>query len=183
VDAVPPQLVSPKHFPLSICPGGIHKVNRSIVMRFISFPILFAVFAILFHSVASVDAPALRLRVGLPPPRAPNTIDPRHLDRAKASLRMSEHSRLQTLVSSGQERENHEELRKLHKQNLLGYLGKQQSPWFHEIQVKKNQLKAEHALQMAERAQSPQEKAKWTATADQHKAWAEMRKRLAHGPQ
>jgi hypothetical protein len=51
-------------------------------MRFISFSILFAVFAILFHGVASVDAPA------------------QHLERARASLRMSEHSRLQALVSS-----------------------------------------------------------------------------------
>jgi hypothetical protein len=184
VDVVPPQLVSPKHFPL-ICPGGIHKVNRSIVMRFISFSILFAVFAILFHGVASADAPA------------PNPIIQRIA--AGLSLQRSERARLQAIVShSDNERAKNRDRAKLHKQNTLRqFKGEGQSTEKPRIQdtashvarVTEHQQDRAFALKMADNAmnaKSEEEKAEWMAKAVVSLRLRERARALAakaHGPQ
>jgi hypothetical protein len=144
-------------------------------MRFISFSILFSVFAILFHGVVAPNPIA-------PNPIAPNLIALRH-KLATESLKKSWRFHLQARVSSGDEKIA--QLAESHKQYTLGYLGKKQSPEFHIARAAEHRDNSRHALEMAKNAKSEEERKKWTAQAIESLHRAENRMlalKAQHGP-
>jgi len=151
--------------------GGLHQSN--FVMRFISFSILFAVFAILFHGVASADAPAQN---------AQN--DPFQDPKVADSLRRSHHSRLRAKVgSSFEDCEGHSRDAEYFRMETIGRLrhntDREQRAAFHRGKVDGYRRKLNLAQEIQKNVKNRMTKQKWKRDANKHADYMEMREKLA----
>jgi len=140
-------------------------------MRFISFSILFAVFAILFHGVASADAPA------------PNVIALEryksfHEEKAADMLKKSLQFRMQARFAFNKgDMDKYRELADVHKHVVLGHLFKHNDLEFHISSISKHQKKQKEARKRAKEAKTQKEKAEWNDIRTKHiacSAWHEL---------
>ena len=164
-------------------------------MRFISFSILFAVFAILFHGVAA-NANAANANTANANAANANTANAntananvsqrrpspsKHQDAAN-TLRKSRDAQERARNSQGEEKAKYEQLAKKHKEAahaLLKDQGKKEDPATHLKRAQNNLACQKKHLENAKNAKTVKERQYWNNRAKSSATWAELHQSLA----
>ncbi len=162
-------------------------------MRFISFSILFAVFAILFHGVAANantananaananTANANTANANVSQPRSQRPGKSKHQDAAN-TLRKSRDAQERARNSQGEEKAKYEQLAKKHKEAahaLLKDQGKKEDPATHLKRAQNNLACQKKHLENAKNAKTVKERQYWNNRAKSSATWAELHQSLA----